>query len=252
MPSIAELSALAEELQRNRDEEYFRNHPWERPSTITADMFGDLRDNPMVRAARELQYDRNVADERAKAWISNRRDGESVDDILKSVYGPIAASQAAARGVMPGLPQSIERNRLTTYKSPGGGVIGVDPETREVVRLVEDAPPKPVAEKPQKFMWEQGLAGLRPDTFITMTPSQFREGMPNFPEFARTNAYNRALLGDSVTGTNAFTRGFDAGAGTLKGKPTRSKAAEYVKKFGHSSAMEKLKSEGFDISGYAD
>ena len=61
MPSIAELNALAEDMQRQRDEEYFRNHPWEKPTTIVADMFGDVRDNPMVRAARELQFDRAVA-----------------------------------------------------------------------------------------------------------------------------------------------------------------------------------------------
>jgi len=192
MPSIAELNALAEDMQRQRDEEYFRNHPWEKPTTIVADMFGDVRDNPMVRAARELQFDRAVADERAKTWIANKKEGESTDDILKSVYGPLAAGQAAARGIMPGQP--VAQNRLTTYKMDGGGVIGVDPVTREVVRLVEDAPPKPVAEK--SLTWktapDEGIFGK--GSSVSLTPTAFAGQWSQLPEFARTNMDNMIQL----------------------------------------------------------
>lgn len=264
MPSIAELNALAEDMQRQRDEEYFRNHPWEKPTTIVADMFGDVRDNPMVRAARELQFDRAVADERAKTWIANKKEGESTDDILKSVYGPLAAGQAAARGIMPGQP--VAQNRLSTYKMDGGGVIGVDPVTREVVRLVEDAPPKPVAEK--SLTWktapDEGIFGK--GSSVSLTPTAFAGQWSQLPEFARTNMDNMIQLRghgfDFGTngvprrlGANPFAEGFrltTSGAKPQVGKPTRAKAAEYVKKFGRSSAMEKLKADGFDISGYAD
>lgn len=192
MPSIAELNALAEDMQRQRDEEYFRNHPWEKPTTIVADMFGDVRDNPMVRAARELQFDRAVADETAKVRLANKAPWETSEGILKEIYSPLAASIAASRGIAPGEPVK-QKNRLTTYKTPGGGVIGVDPGTREVVRLTEDAPPKPTVEKPVPWLMERGMFGS-PDLKVTLPPSAFAEQFGKMPEFARTNDFNRIQL----------------------------------------------------------
>ena len=112
---------------------------------------------------------------------------------------------------------------------------------------------------------ERGEFGS-PDLKVNLTPSAFAEQFGKMPEFARTNDFNRIQLQghgfDFGTngvprrlGANPFAEGFrltTSGAKPQVGKPTRAKAAEYVKKFGRSSAMEKLKADGFDISGYAD
>lgn len=68
-------------------------------------------------------------------------------------------------------------------------------------------------------------------------------------------------LGNAVAGalapdqTGADVSGVSApGAGTPAGprKPTRALAAQYVEKFGKAAAIEQLKADGYDPTGYAD
>lgn len=108
MPSQLDLAQVLDELQNQRNEARWNDHPWERPEGSGGfDMFGSLQDNPLLRAARIAQYDQAVADETAKARLKDLRFGETPQSVLQEVYAPLAASRAAINGTSAIAPSPL-------------------------------------------------------------------------------------------------------------------------------------------------
>lgn len=151
-------------------------------------------------------------------------------------------------------------NNWNTYKTPGGGVVGVDPHTGKSAQLVPDGPPKAVTPKPeQKFRIPVAFDPIfkKPTEFVQMTEKELREKLPTLSDSTRSSETVKAIMGaisPEAPTVNLHTNSFSPKLFTPPkggGKPSRAVAREYVGKFGQR-ATEQLKADGYDPSGYAD
>lgn len=165
--------------------------------------------------------------------------------LIQAIHGALGA-QAFQQGM--GTPASAQR--MTKPIQMGPNQTSFDPFSRQP-------------------MMQTGPAAMNPYQQQHLGIEQTRAD-----ELARHNQQNEALRLREVSGriVGELGRGFQEGqlmegarnelatsmgipynqdSGSTTKKPTRAMAADYVKKYG-AKAKEQLKSEGYDLSGYAD
>jgi hypothetical protein len=148
--------------------------PWDRPSIIAADMFGELGDDPELRRRRELERQRLDAEAEYQARAAQPRAWETPQSIAQETFNPLlnafAMEQPFSRRGMTALPAKTEPEVI--HAGRGSAILRRDPFTGQIEEIWKDN--VPTKETTFKVPFSVNAMDTVQDT-IPMTAAEIRE-----------------------------------------------------------------------------
>lgn len=149
--------------------------PWDRSSIISADMFGELGDDPALRRARQVEAERLQAEAEYEARAAQPRAWETPQSISSEVFAPLSSAfgidQLGMRG-RQAVPAS--RQPEIIHAGSGSSILRRDPFTGAVEEVWRDE--RPVKAASYKVPAAADVLG-RPTETINLTEDEIRKGV---------------------------------------------------------------------------